>query len=70
MIASTLAFALALSPGAGTYEFLGYAWAPEDMPLPWYMCDEPSDAYQGPVSACGDHPSSRVMHGWCALRST
>ena len=41
MIASTLAFVLALSPGARAYEFLGYAWAPEDMPLRWYMCDEP-----------------------------
>jgi len=43
MIASTLAFVLALSPSARAYEFMGYAWAPQDMPLPWAMCDRPLD---------------------------
>ena len=40
MLTTTLAFVLALSPGARAYELMGYAWDPEDLPLEWTMCDE------------------------------
>ncbi len=43
MITPMFLVVLSLSPGAGAYELMGYAWAPEDMPLEWAMCDEPLD---------------------------
>ncbi len=39
----TALLALALMSPAQAYELLGYAWAPQDMPLEWYMCDQPVD---------------------------